>query len=52
MVARDRRREGDVREGAREKFKEILLIKNGSTTRGDSINQSFALMRHLLIMLK
>lgn len=34
-----------------EKFKEILLIKRESTTRGDGINQSFALMRHLLIML-
>lgn len=32
------------------KFKEILLIKRESTTQGDGINQSFALMRHLLIM--
>lgn len=39
--------EGEERGG---KFKEILLIKRESTTRGDGINQSFALMRHLLIM--
>lgn len=48
----DRQRESDVREGAREKFREILLIKKRSTTRGDGINQSSALMRHLLITLK
>lgn len=39
--------EGEERGG---KFKEILLIKRESTTQGDGINQSFALMRHLLIM--
>lgn len=44
--------ESDGREGAREKFREILLIKKRSTTRGDGINQSTALMRHLLITLK
>lgn len=30
----------------------FLLIKKRSTTRGDGINQSSALMRHLLIRLK
>ena len=30
----------------------FLLIKKRSTTRGDGINQSLALMRHLLIRLK
>lgn len=39
--------EGEERGG---KFKEISLIKRESTTRGGGINQSFALMRHLLIM--
>lgn len=48
----DRAGKNDVREGARGKFKEILLIKRESTTRGGGINQSFALMRHLLIMLE
>lgn len=48
----DRHGESDGREGAREKIREILLIKKRSTTRGDGINQSSALMRHLLIMLK
>ena len=51
-MVRDRWRESDVREGAGEKFREILLIKKRSTTRGDGINQSSALMRHLLITLE
>lgn len=44
VTVRDRRRESE--------FREILLIKKRSTTRGDGINQSSVLMRHLLIMLE
>lgn len=50
VTGRDIQTESDGREGARETFREILLIKKRSTTRG--INQSSALMRHLLITLK
>lgn len=52
VTVRNRQRESDVSEGVREKFREILLIKKRSTTRGDDINQSSALMRHLRITLK